>query len=117
MNALPNNCLKTLVVVLWMGFLSIGFWGCTNVQHNVRFSKDYLPNEEVSIKVARVVYNTAFSFDFDIEKMLADALADQLFQKDLLWLGDKEPNLFMESRIEISELLFYVNWEGTQIRN
>jgi hypothetical protein len=87
------------MVVLCISFLSINFSGCSNVQHHAKLNKGYLPTEDLIIKVTRVVNDTGFTFDIDIEKMLADALEDQLFEKDLLWLGDKEPNLFMESRI------------------
>lgn len=77
----------------------MGFWGCTSVHHQEKLNENYLPKEGVVIKVAKVVNDTGFTFDFDLEKMLADALEDQLFEKDLLWLGDKEPNIFMESTI------------------
>jgi hypothetical protein len=49
--------------------------------------------------VGKVVNDTGFDFDIDIEAMLADALEDQLLEEDLLWLGGKEPALIMESRI------------------
>ena len=91
-----NNCLKKLLVIVCIGFLSIVFWGCTKAHHKEKLNKNYLPKDGVVIKVAKVVNDTGFTFDFDIEKMLADALEEQLFEKDLLWLGDKEPNLFIE---------------------
>lgn len=86
-------------VIFLIGFLSIGPWGCTNVQHQVKFNKDYVPGENVSIKVSKVVNDTGMTFDIDIEEMLADALEDQLLEEDLLWLGGKVPVLIMESRI------------------
>lgn len=91
--------MRIVMAVFLIGFLTLIFGGCTNVQHQVKLNKEYVPKEDLSIKVAKVVNDTGFTFDIDIEKMLADALEDQLFEKDLLWLGDKEPNLFMESRI------------------
>ncbi len=94
-----NNFLKKLIVIVCIGFLSIVFWGCTNVRQQEKLNENYLPKDGVVIKVAKVVNDTGFTFDFDIEKMLADALEEQLFEKDLLWLGDKEPNIFMESTI------------------
>lgn len=94
-----SNYMRIAMTVYFIGLLSIGFAGCTNVQHQVKLNKEYLPNEDVSIKVAKVVNDTGFDFDIDIEEMLADALEDQLLEEDLLWLGGKEPALFMESRI------------------
>jgi hypothetical protein len=91
--------MRLVIVASLTGLLSVGFGGCTNVQHQVKLNKDYIPKEDVSIKVAEVVNDTGFDFDIDIEEMLADALEDQLLEEDLLWLGDKEPALFMESRI------------------
>ncbi len=99
MNVSESNYMRMVMVVLLIGLLSIDFWGCTNVQHQVKFNKNYLPKEDVSIKVAKVVNDTGVSFDVDIEDMLADALEDQLLEEDLLWLGGKEPALFMETRI------------------
>ena len=52
---------------------------------------------------ARVVNDTGFTSDIDIEKMLADALEDQLFEEDLLWLGEKVTVLFMESRVTMNK--------------
>jgi hypothetical protein len=98
-NRLFKNYMRLVIVASLTGLLSVGFGGCTNVQHQVKLNKDYIPKEDVSIKVAEVVNDTGFDFDIDIEEMLADALEDQLLEEDLLWLGDKEPALFMESRI------------------
>ena len=83
-----NNCLKKLLIIVCIGFLSIVFWGCTKAHHKEKLNKNYLPKDGVFIKVAKVVNDTGFTFDFDIEKMLAGALEEQLFEKDLLWLGD-----------------------------
>jgi len=99
MKASRDNFLRTVTAVIVLGSLSMGFGGCSNVQHQVRFNQDYIPKENVSIKVAKVVNDTGFVFDIDIEKMLADALEDQLLEEDLLWLGGNEPVLVMESRI------------------
>ena len=90
---------RILMVLFLIGFLALIFGGCTNVQHQVRLEKEYLPKENVSIKVAKVVNDTGFDFDIDIEEMLADALEDQLLEEDLLWLGGEEPFLLIESRI------------------
>jgi hypothetical protein len=83
---------RILLAVLLIGFL-VG--GCTNVQHQVRLNKEFIPKENVSIKVDKVVNDTGFEFDIDIEEMLADALEDQLLEEDLLWLGGEEPFLLM----------------------
>jgi hypothetical protein len=82
-----------------IGFLLIGFCGCTNVRHQAKFNENYTLNENVSIKVEKVVNDTGFIFDIDIEEMLADALEDQLPEEDLLWLGGNDPVLKMETRI------------------
>ena len=91
--------LKIVIVASLTGLVSIGFMGCTNVQHQVKLDKDLIPKEDVSIKVAKVANDTGFDFDIDIEHMLTDALEDQLLEEDLLWLGGNEPVLIMESRI------------------
>ena len=76
------------------------FAGCANVQHQAKLDKTYLPKEDVSIRVDKVVNDTGFDFDIDIETKLADALEDKLLEEDLLWLGGEEPAaLSMESRI------------------
>jgi hypothetical protein len=98
-----NNCWKIMIGVMAIIFLSIGFWGCSNVQHQEKLNKEYIPKEDVSIKGARVVNDTGFTSDIDIEKMLADALEDQLFEEDLLWLGEKVTVLFMESRVTMNK--------------
>ena len=74
-------------------FLIVPFFfaGCANVQHQAKLDKAYLPKEDVSIKVDKVVNDTGFDFDIDIEAKLADALEDQLLEEDLLWLGGEEP--------------------------
>ncbi|MBW2437629.1 MAG: hypothetical protein JRF29_10145 [Deltaproteobacteria bacterium] len=99
MKASERDDLRIVMAVLLIGFLSLIFGGCTNVQHQVRLNKEYIPRENVSIKVAKVVNDTGFEFDMDIEEMLADALEDQLLEEDLLWLGGEDPFLLMESKI------------------
>ena len=99
MKKVRSRKMRLAIAVFLVGFVSSGFWGCANVQHQAKFNKDYIPKEDVSIKVAKVVNDTGFEFDIDIEEKLADALEDQLLEEDLLWLGDKEPTLFMETRI------------------
>jgi len=99
MKVSERNDKRILMAALLIGLLAIIFVGCANVQHQARFNKDYIPKENVSIKVAKVVNDTGFEFDVDIEEMLADALEDQLLEEDLLWLGGEEPFLLIESRI------------------
>jgi hypothetical protein len=99
MKVSERNDMRIVMAVLLIGFLALIFGGCTNVQHQARLNKDFIPKENVSIKVAKVVNDTGFDFDIDIEEMLADALEDQLLEEDLLWLGGEEPFLLMESRI------------------
>ena len=99
MKKVRSRKMRLAIAVFLVGFVSSGFWGCANVQHQAKFNKDYIPKEDVSIKVAKVVNDTGFEFDIDIEENLADALEDQFLEEDLLWLGDKEPTLFMETRI------------------
>jgi hypothetical protein len=84
-----------LVAVLAAIFLG----ACANVQHQASFNKNYLPKDDVRIKVAKVVNETGFTFDIDIEKMLSDTLEEQLNEENLLCLGELEPNLFIVSRI------------------
>ncbi len=94
-----KKCIRHLIVVLVVSLTSIFFGGCTNVQHQAKFNKNYLPKEDVRIKVAKVVNDTGYTFDVDIEQMLANTLEEQLMEENLLSLGKAEPNLFMESRI------------------
>ena len=75
---------RIVIAVLWIGFLALIFGGCTNVQHQVRLNKEYIPEENVSIKVAKVVNDTGFEFDIDIEDMMADALEDQLLEEGIV---------------------------------
>ena len=99
MKVSERNLMKIVMAFLLIGFLTLIFVGCANVQHQARLNKEYLPKVNVSIKVAKVVNDTGFDFDIDIEEMLADALEDQLLEEDLLWLGVEEPVLLIESRI------------------
>jgi len=99
MKVSERNDKRILMAALLIGLLALIFVGCANVQHQARLNKDYIPKDNVSIKVAKVVNDTGFDFDIDIEEMLADALEDQLLEEDLLWLGGAEPFLLMESRI------------------
>ena len=85
--------------VFLIGIVTLMFWRCGSVQHQAKLNKEYLPKEDLSIKVAKVVNDTGFTFDIDIEDRLAVALEDQLLEEDLLWLGGNEPALIMESRI------------------
>jgi hypothetical protein len=87
------------IIALVAVLAPIFFWGCANVQHQASFNKNYLPKEDVRIKVAEVVNDTGFNFDIDIEKMLSNNLEEQLNEENLLCLGELEPNLFLESRI------------------
>ena len=99
MKVSERDDMRMVIAVLSIGFLALIFGGCANVQHQVRLNKEYIPEENVSIKVDKVVNDTGFEFDIDIEEMMADALEDQLLEEDLLWLGGEEPFLLMESRI------------------
>jgi serine/threonine-protein kinase len=95
----PNKCIRPLILALIFSLTPILFWSCANVQHQATFNKNYLPKEDVRIKVAKVVNDTGYSFDVDIEQLLANTLEEQLMEENLLNLGKTEPNLFMESRI------------------
>ncbi len=99
MKLFPIKCIRHLIVVLVISLTSISFWACANVQHQATFNKNYLPKEDVRIKVAQVVNDTGYTFDIDIEQLLANTLEEQLLEENLLSLGKEEPNLFMESRI------------------
>ena len=94
-----KQCIRRLLVILVIGSTLIFFGGCTNVQHQARFNQNYLPKEDVRIKVVKVVNDTGYTFDVDIEQLLTDTLEQQLMEENLLNLGKTEPNLFMESRI------------------
>ena len=94
-----KRCVRDLFAILILGFSLIAFWGCTNVQHQARFNQNYLPKEDVRIKVVKVVNDTGYTFDVDIEQLLTDTLEQQLMEENLLNLGKTEPNLFMEGRI------------------
>jgi hypothetical protein len=87
------------IIVLLVILAAVFLGGCANVQHQASFTKNYLPEEDVRIKVAEVVNDTGFNFDIDIEKMLSDNLEEQLNEENLLCLGELEPNLFLKSRI------------------
>lgn len=90
---------QLLIIALVAGFTAIFFWGCANVQHQASFDKNYLPKEDVRVKVDNVINDTGFTFDIDIEKMLSNSLEEQLNEANLLCLGELQPNLFLESRI------------------
>ncbi|MGD2186420.1 MAG: DUF1566 domain-containing protein [Desulfobacterales bacterium] len=92
-------CIRHLPVLLVISLTLLSFWGCANVQHQATFNKNYLPKEDVRIKVAKVVNDTGYKFDVDIERLLTNTLEEQLMEENLLNLGKTEPNLFMESRI------------------
>ena len=99
MKAFPKKYLWDLTVVMVIGLPLIFFVGCANVQHQASFNKNYLPKEDVCIKVAKAVNDTGYTFDIDIEQMLANTLEEQLMEEDLLCLRKEESNLFMETRI------------------
>ena len=99
MRIMHQRCIRRLIHALIISLTLISFWGCANVQHQASFNKNYLPKENVRIKVAKVVNDTGFTFDIDIEQMLTNALEQQLMEENLLNLGKTEPNLFLESRI------------------
>jgi len=94
-----NNCIRNLLLVLVISLTLIAFSACANVQHQATFNKNYLPKEDVRIQVAKVVNDTGYAFDVDIEQLLANTLEEQLMEENLLNLGKTKPNLFMETRI------------------
>ena len=94
-----NNRIRHLLAVFFIGFTLISLGACANVQHQATFNKNYLPKEDVRIKVAKVMNDTGYTFDVDIEQLLTNTLEEQLMHENLLNLGKTEPNLFMESRI------------------
>ena len=95
----PQKCIRHLILALVISLTPIFFWSCANVQHQASFNKNYLSKDDVRIKVAKVVNDTGYTFDIDIEQMLVSSLEEQLMEENLLNLGKEKPNLFMESRI------------------
>lgn len=73
--------------------------GCGTVQHKVDFKNDYSPQTDTMIEVGSVTNETGETFDIDIKKMLSDAFAEALRDKELLWAGSESPKLILESKI------------------
>jgi hypothetical protein len=99
MKLFPQKYIRHLLVALVIGLSLIFFGACAYVQHRASINKDYFPKEDVRIKVTKVVNDTGYTFDVDIEQLLANTLEQQLMEEKLLNLGQMEPNLFLESRI------------------
>jgi hypothetical protein len=99
MKLFPQKYIRHQLFTLVISLLLIFFGACTYVQHQASINKNYFPKEDVRIKVAKVVNDTGYTFDVDIEQLLANTLEQQLIEEKLLNLGNTEPNLFLESRI------------------
>lgn len=74
--------------------------GCGTVQHRVDLENKYLPSKDTQIEVGPVANETGETFDIDVEKLFADALADTLKKENLIWDGkDGTPHLVITSKI------------------
>jgi hypothetical protein len=73
--------------------------GCGSAQHKVAFQQDYTCPEGTKFAVGTVVNETGEKFDIEIEKMLADALAEELRKEDLLCKGDEKSRLTIMSKV------------------
>lgn len=76
-----------------MGVLAIVAGGCGVVHHTVDFHKDYTPNAETKIEVAKSTNATGEKFDIDIEGMMTNALVDAFRGEELLWTGNEKVKL------------------------
>jgi hypothetical protein len=89
-----------LCVQFYSGFvLILVITACGTVQHNVKFNPDYRTQAGTRLEVAAVSNQTKETFDVDIERMLADALSQELREQDLLWTGQDGQRLLIKAQI------------------
>ena len=90
---------KRVLAVFLFVLLATIITGCGSAQHKVAFQQNYTCPEGTKFAVGSVVNETGATFDIDIEKMFADALAEELRKEDLLCKGDEKNRLTIMSKI------------------
>ena len=91
-------------LVLALITISITSAGCGAVSHETKLIETYVPPPRALIEVGQVTNSTGQvpKVDdkvVDIERMLADALAERLQKEDFLWSQGAGPKLVLNSQI------------------
>jgi hypothetical protein len=73
--------------------------GCGTVEHRVSIEKHYVVQPGTKVEVGAVKNQTGKDFDVDVQKMLYDALAKALADRNLQWKGDAGPKLVLSADI------------------
>ena len=88
---LALNVMMTAVVCLATG--------CGTVKHTMNLSAGYAMSPDAKIEVGPVLNQTGKQLDIDIEKMLTDALTEQLQKENLLAMGGDSQKLVIQSKV------------------
>ena len=92
--------MKRLIIVGCIGLLVCIFAGCGTVRHNLTLNPDYKLKTNTSVEVGPVSNQTGRDFDVDIERLLSEALTEELGRADQLWDGGgSKPHLKVTSQI------------------
>lgn len=73
--------------------------GCGTVEHKVSLDQGYRVEPGTKVVVGPVTNRTGQTFDIDVEKMLADALAQTLQERNLGWTKEPAPKLTLATDI------------------
>lgn len=73
--------------------------GCGTVEHKVSLDQGYRVEPGTKVVVGPVTNRTGQTFDIDVEKMLADALAGTLQERNLAWTKEPAPKLTLATDI------------------
>jgi len=73
--------------------------GCGTVEHRVALDQGYRVEPGTKVAVGPVTNKTGQTFDIDVEKMLADALAQTLQERNLAWTKAPAPKLTLATDI------------------
>lgn len=89
------HAVRTVAVLL----VTMLLVGCGTVQHKVSLEQGYRIEPGTKVMLGAVKNKTGQSFDIDVEKMLADALAQSLRDRNLNWANDPSPKLVLTTDI------------------
>ena len=92
----PNNL---NVNSLAIAFVLLALAGCGSVEHKLDFQNNYSLDAATKIEIGKVTNETGQVFDFNIEQVLTDALAEKLREANLLWTGQGDDRLILSSNI------------------
>lgn len=93
----PKMNWSTQVVSLLFFILTMA--GCGTVQHSLTLTPGYQLKSGTRVDVAEVLNETGENFNVDIQKLLADALTEELRRRSLLWGGEASPHIKVTSKI------------------